>query len=387
MKPLSIPDAATARRSAIARSAIGPGARLGRQPVVAAFAAFAVLAAHVVAGGATSVRAQPALAAGVPAVHVVRWSGAGQPAAYDGVVEAVRQTVVAAQVAGAIVALDVRAGDRVKAGQVLARIDARSAEQAAAASDAQVNAARAALEVAAREHERQRQLFRKQYISQAAFERAEAQYKAAKAQADAQLAQAALARTQTGLHVVRAPYAGVVSDVPVALGDMAMPGRALLTLHDPGALRVAAAVPQAIATALDAPALAQVRAELAGLPAAQARATPVRVQVLPTLDAGTHTALLRADLPAGLAGVSPGQSARLWVPVADDGARRALVPVTAVVRRAELAAVYVLDAEQRPLLRQVRLGRALGERVEVLAGLREGERVVLDAAALRAPAR
>ena len=46
---------------------------------------------------------------------------------------------------------------------------------------------------------------------------------------------------RSGLHVVRAPFAGVVAEVPVALGDMAMPGQPLLTLYDPGALRVTAA--------------------------------------------------------------------------------------------------------------------------------------------------
>ena len=64
---------------------------------------------------------------------------------FDGVVEAVRQTVVAAQTPGAVVELNVKAGDHVKAGQLLLRIDARAADQSAAASDAQVLAARAAL--------------------------------------------------------------------------------------------------------------------------------------------------------------------------------------------------------------------------------------------------
>jgi multidrug efflux pump subunit AcrA (membrane-fusion protein) len=152
---------------------------------------------------------------------------------YDGVVEALRQTVVAAQVPGAVVELAVKAGDTVQAGQLLLRIDARSADQSAAAVDAQVQAARAQLDVATREYERQKQLFAKKYISQAALDRAEAEVRAARAQASAQTAQAGAARTQTGLHVVRAPYAGVVAEVPVALGDMAMPGRPLLTLYDP----------------------------------------------------------------------------------------------------------------------------------------------------------
>ena len=108
--------------------------------------------------------------------------------AYDGVVEAVRQTVVAAQVAGAIRSLDVKVGDRVKAGQVLARIDARTAEQTAAASDAQVIAARAALDLATRDFERQKRLFQQRFISQAALDRAEGELKSAQAQVNAQIA-------------------------------------------------------------------------------------------------------------------------------------------------------------------------------------------------------
>ena len=183
-------------------------------------------------------------AGGTLATAPVRVAGDSALSGFDGVVEAVRQTVVAAQVAGAVTSLEVKVGDTVKAGQVLARIDARTADYAASASDAQVRSAQALLEMANKDYQRQKQLFDKQYISQAALERAESQYKATQAQAAAQLAQASAARTQTGLHVVRAPYAGVVSEVPVALGDMAMPGRALLTLYQPGALRVSAAVPQ-----------------------------------------------------------------------------------------------------------------------------------------------
>jgi hypothetical protein len=144
-------------------------------------------------------------------------------------------------------------------------------------------------------------------------------------------------------------------------------------VYDPGALRVSVALPQGVAARLETGAGVQV--ELPG--AAAGRVTPVKTQLLPTVDPATHTLELRLDLPAGLAGVAPGMFARVWLPIAGADARL-FVPARAVVRRAELSGVYVLGADGRALLRQVRLGRLQGDRVEVLAGVSAGERVVLD---------
>jgi membrane fusion protein, multidrug efflux system len=319
----------------------------------------------------------PALPAASPlATAVVQAAGAGQARGFDGVVEAMRQTALAAQVAGAVIALDVKAGDVVKAGQVLARIDARAAEQAAAAGDAQVQAARASLEMATNDFERQKQLYQKNYISQAALERAESQFKSTQAQVAAQLAQASATRTQSGFFIVRAPYAGIVSEVPIALGDMAMPGRPLLTVYDPGALRVTVAVPQSAATGINADAV--VKVQLPGLPAAREWIAPSRVTVLPTADAATHTVQLRLDLPPQTQGITPGQFARAWLPAATPGSDRLAVPARAVVRRAEMTGVYVVGTDGRALLRQVRLGPLAGDGVEILSGVSAGERVALD---------
>mgnify|MGYP000870168671 CR=1 FL=1 len=332
--------------------------------------------------------AAPALAASdAPlATAAAQAAGSARAVSYDGVVEAVRQTQIAAQVPGAVVELAVHAGDRVTAGQLLVRIDARTADQGAVASAAQVQAGRANLAVAQGEVERQQQLHAKKYISAAALERAEGQLKAARAQVDAQSAQAGAARTGAGLHTVRAPYAGVVAEVPVQLGDMAMPGRPLLTLYDPAALRVTASVPQTSVTKLAGatPGAAQVRIELPGLPADQ-QPQATRVQLLPTVDAGTHTQQLRAEFPAQFAHAVPGMFARLWLaaapadPQAADAAKASVtVPLKSVLRRGEMTGVYVPDAQGRPLLRQVRLGPVAGDRVEILSGVAPGEAVVLD---------
>jgi len=215
------------------------------------------------------------------ATAVVQSPGASESASFDGVVEAVRQTVMSAQVSGAVVAIDVKVGDVVKTGQVLARIDARAAEHNVAASDALVLSARATLDVATKEFDRQKLLFEKKYTSQAALERAEAQFKATQAQVSAQLAQAGAARTQSGFFVLRAPYGGVIADVPAVLGDMAMPGRPLLTLYDPASLRVTASIPQTEIARIAAGKAAKV--QFPGLPADRQWAAPIGQTLLPGL--------------------------------------------------------------------------------------------------------
>ena len=343
------------------------------------------LATAALLTGLLAVQAVWAVEATPLKTHAVLAGGAARQSSVDGVVEAVRDTTLSAQVPGAIVALTVKAGDTVKAGQELVRIDARAASQSAAASVAQVDAARASLQVASKEFERQKQLFQKQYISQAALDRAQAQLQASQAQVQALQAQAGAATTQSGFYVLKAPYAGVISEVPVALGDMAMPGRPLVRLYDPLALRVTAMVPQMAATALVGS--QNLQAEIPGLTTSNIAVQPGQIQLLPTVDAATHTVQVRAELGAGPDGVAPGMFARLWLPVTGSATagKTVTVPRSAIVRRAEMTGVYVQGEGGKPLLRQVRLGRFDGERVEVLSGVAPGEPVVVDPqSALRA---
>lgn len=312
-----------------------------------------------------------------PALATVaaRASDAAEVTGADGVVEAIRQTVLAAQVAGAIVELRVKAGDTVKAGQVLARIDARAAFQTANASQAQVQAARASLDVAAKDFNRQKLLFQKGFISQAALDQSEAVYKASTAQVNAQIAQAGATRTQSDFYTLRAPYSGIVADVPVMQGEMALPGRAIVTVYDPAGLRVTATIPQTANLSTTAP--QAIKVELPG--AAQRWIVPTRLTLLPTADPNTHTLQLRLDLPTGTREATPGMFARAWLPTQGSAVgSRVFVPTKAVVRRAEMTGVYVVDANGKPMLRQIRLGRTTEESIEVLAGVGAGELIATD---------
>ncbi len=293
----------------------------------------------------------------------------------EGSVEAVRQSVISPQVAGRITQLNVKAGDAVQKGQLLVRIDAQAVAQQANASEAQVESAQAQLSVATREFERQQQLFRKQYISQAALDQAEAQFKATAASVRGFVAQAGAASTQTSYFAIVAPFAGTVAEVPSELGDMAMPGKPLLTVFDPSAMRVVANLPQSKLAQLQA--RSEVRLDIPGLPESHHSFVAQSVNVLPTADPSTHTVQVRLGVPATVTKALPGMFARAYFAVQGDARSRLVIPAKAVIQRTELEAVYVVD-NGRALLRQVRLGKATGDAVEVLSGLTAGEQVALD---------
>lgn len=294
----------------------------------------------------------------------------------EGVVEAVRQSVISAQVAGRITQLAVKAGDRVKPGQLLVKIDSQAAAQQAHASQAQVSAARAQLDVARKELARQQYLFQKQYISQAALDQAEAQFKATEAGVRGTLAQAGVANTQTGFFTLTAPYAATIAEVSAEVGDMAQPGKPLLSLYDSAEMRVVAALPQSKVAQLSPS--GAVRLELTTLPDAQRWQQARSVNVLPTADAGSQTMQVRLVLPAMAMPVTPGMFARAYFPLAGDKQSHLLIPARAVVHRTELTAVYVVTPKGQVQLRQVRLGKLQGDEIEVLAGVSAGERVALD---------
>jgi RND family efflux transporter MFP subunit len=290
----------------------------------------------------------------------------------EAVVEAVRQSTVSAQIAGRIVALNFDVGDYVKRGEVIARIDERAVAQAAEASEAQVREARAALANARANYERSRQLFAQKFISQAALDQAESAYKAAQARVSALLAGAGAAATERSFATLVAPYSGVVSARHVELGEMATPGRPIMTGFDPSTLRVVATVPQAQVAAIRANGKARIEVPSLG------RWVEVKAMtIVPAADPRTHTTRIRLELPEDVRGVVPGVYARAHFVVGS--APRLLVPRAAVVRRSEVTAVYVVGEDNRARLRQVRLGEAGdAQSVEVLAGLRPGERVALE---------
>lgn len=278
---------------------------------------------------------------------------------FEATVEATTQTTLTSQVSGRVTEMHVDVGQSIRKGDLLLRIDAREASEMAAGATAQYTNAKA-------NYERLKNLHRQNFISSAALDKA-------KADVDAAQAARGQASVNVGYATVVAPISGLVAQRLIEHGETAAPGRPLVTIYDPIGLRVTAAIPQ-----YQLPQIRNVKQARIEFPELDRWVDSRFVTLLPTADAATHVSQVRVGLPEDLAGVVPGMFARVHFVLGS--AVRMTVPATAVVRRGEVAAVYVKNEKGALVLRQLRLGERLAEGdIEVLAGLAEGEQVVLDA--------
>jgi RND family efflux transporter MFP subunit len=275
----------------------------------------------------------------------------------ESLVEAVQQATVGAQIAGRVLEVKADAGQQVKKGDVLMRIDAREAEEGVRAADALYANAKL-------NYERSKSLKNQKFLSQAAVDKAKADFDAAAANRQA-------AGASSSHATIVSPLTGIVAARHAELGDMATPGKPLFTIYEPGSLRVTASVPQ-----YRLKELRSVKSARVEFPELKKWVAASNVQVLPTADAATHVSQVRVTLPP-TPEATPGMFARVHFVIGQS--EKLTVPLGAVLRRGEVAAVYVMTAENRPSLRQLRLGEVVGNaEIEVLAGLASGEKVITD---------
>jgi RND family efflux transporter MFP subunit len=205
-------------------------------------------------------------------------------------------------------------------------------------------------------------------VARARYEQARANRDAAAARLESARAGVTNAEQQLEYTLVRAPYAGIVSERHVEVGELVRPGAPLMSGLSLEHVRVVVDVPQSMLEPIREIGKANVYAGNRTIAAES-------LTFFPVADAATNTFLVRASLPAGSATLYPGTFVKVGFVIGET--ERLLLPASAVVRRSELTAVYVVH-EEAVTLRQIRVGRAYGERLEVLAGLTAAETVALD---------
>jgi RND family efflux transporter MFP subunit len=296
---------------------------------------------------------------------------------FPGEVRARYETRLAFRVPGKLVERLVEVGSRVRAGQPIARLDARDLELAAAGAQAQVLQARSDKKLAAADLARYRELRAKNFISQAEFERRQSLYDTAAARLDAVQAQARQAANQAGYAVLAANTAGVITAIEAEAGQVVAAGQTVARLARPGEREIAIAVPESQRELLDAASDFTVT-----LNALAGRSWRGRLrEVAPAADPATRTYGARiAVLQAGEE-VELGMSARIAVSAAARDTRIEL-PVAAIYSKGDTPNVWVVDGAGIVHLRPVTTGGLAGERVLIDSGLAPGDTVVIAGAQL-----
>ena len=340
-----------------------------------------VIGAAVAASAMAALPVRAQAAAPEVAVAQVDRRGVGQAVVLEGSLQAVHQSTLSAQASGRIAQLQVKAGDRVRAGQVLAVIDDRMTQAGVTQAQAQLAQADAQRANAQAHMARTRDLFAKGFVSQSALDVADAQLKAAIAGSSAAQAGKVQSQLAQGFTRLTAPFDGWVLATHSQAGDLAAPGSPVLTVYAPQPMRAVVYVPASRQPlALKA---SVVEVQLPGGRWVQ----PVTRTALPVADAVSQTVEWRLDLsPESAQGLVPGQ--QVQARFVSGEAQRLTVPSEAVFRRGEMTAVYVARKEPSAgeaaahtafVLRAVRLGESHGSAgYEVLAGLQGGEWVALD---------
>jgi len=274
---------------------------------------------------------------------------------------------VASRVAARIVTLKVRAGDRVTAGQVLGQLDDKEYGSRLQQARSALEAAQAQAQRTTAEVRRSETLFEKEVVTQQMLEVAQAAARTANAQVAEARAAVGVSASVDAETQLRAPFDGVVVRRLLEPGDTAMPGAPVLLLQSLRHLRIEAALPESCAASL----------QLGDRLLAQVGQNhyPVAIEeISPVFDADTRTTLIKAGLDASVS-LQPGAFARLEKACGNH--RGLFAPLAAVHRSGQLESVYLVeDGNER--LRHIRTGKAQGEWVEVLAGLKAGQMVSLS---------
>jgi RND family efflux transporter MFP subunit len=275
---------------------------------------------------------------------------------------------VSAQVPGRVVKIWVEAGSRVRPGDSLVTLSDAEYKAKVDQARAAAAAAQAQLTQVAADYGRYQFLYKQGAASPQEFDAMAARYKSAQAGLAQAQAMVSEATTMKGYTVVRAPEAAVVAERKVAVGDLAQPGQPLVALYNPDLLQIEGEVNDSYREQVKIGGQADV-----SVPAVNFTAQLPLAEIFPISAPDSRTFKVRTAIMQNPALV-PGMFARLSLPLKPS--RGILIPQDAVHTVGQLAMVKVA-VDHTAQLRQVKLGRQVDDKVEVLAGLQPGERILL----------
>lgn len=293
-----------------------------------------------------------------------------------GTIRAVHETSIGSKLLARVVEVNLKAGQKVQAGEVLVRLDDSDLRAKLQQAKAAMSAAEAARAQAALDENRYGQLVKSKSVSQQDYDKAATALRSA--QADLLRSQEIINEVQATLDwaTIRSPIEGTVIDKKVDVGDMVTPGQMLLTLFDPKRMQLVASVRDSLAHRLQVGQSIGVHVE--GL---DKRCSGTVSEIVPESQAASRAFQVKVTGPCPT-GIYSGMFGRILIPLDEEPIL--VIPRQAVRNVGQLELVEVV-ADSQTSRRAIRTGRTFGEDVEVLSGLREGEEVVLPSEKDAAP--
>ncbi|MBI3530124.1 MAG: efflux RND transporter periplasmic adaptor subunit [Betaproteobacteria bacterium] len=291
---------------------------------------------------------------------------------YSGEVRPRYETNVSFRVAGKIVARNVEVGGLVKKGDVLARLDPEDQQLNARSAQSQLAAARSEYEQSKAELERYTDLYKKEFISKAEFDRRQNAYNVAKARLEQAQAQLAVTKNQTGYTELAADHAGVVTAILIEVGQVVAAGQTVMKLARTDDREVAISIPENRLSELSASKEIAISlwADPAKIYKGKAR------EVSPSADPVTRTYAAKISVLDADPAMKLGMTANVYL----RGVQRTvavMLPATALFQDNGHAAVWVVDkASSQVKLVPVEVGEYVEDKVAVLSGLNPGDMVV-----------
>jgi multidrug efflux system membrane fusion protein len=292
------------------------------------------------------------------------------PARFEatGTVRARNSATLSARISGTVKSILVKEGDHVRRGSLLATLDAMESTAGAAGAAYAVEEALARKKLADVTYERYSRLFDEQAVTRQELDTRRAE----RDMADQALARARevarAAGAVAGYTKIVAPMSGIVSAKSVDAGATVFPGMPLLTVEEAGRFRLDVNTPESF--------LGKIRMgqEIpVSLDGEDGKLTAKVVEIVPKVDPVSRTFTVKLDIPSK--GVRSGQFGRAFFPVGKK--RGIMIPASAIMERGQLTSVWAVDQQNIARMRLVKTGDIVGERVEILAGLSEGDRIVV----------
>ena len=288
-----------------------------------------------------------------------------------GTISARDETTISSRLLARIEKIHVRAGDTVRAGDVIAELDSRDLQARVEQITQSVNSAQAMLNETSTEFDRIKSLYETGVASRAEFDRTEATLISRKAELERNRQAMEEAVTALSFSTIKSPIDGRIIERLAEPGDTASPGVPLVRIYNPQTLWLNANVRESLTPRLST------GSELYVYIDAIDRILPVIIdEIVPAADPGSRSVTVKVLLPSGET-LYPGMFGRLQIPVGQT--ERLYVPATAVKHVGQLEYVNLVKADRQVSKRYIRTGRkGPGDTVEVVSGLKAGETIVVD---------